>query len=155
MTKGWESAFMAKKFCGLIVIIISVFIGNTVYAKTDILLLRSWTGTYEYGDTIGETQGSMPIIVDITLTLKSNGYCETAVEGYMHDEHILCQATPQDSAVKIAFIGYSEDQQTRPVGSYSRGDLLFVLVKKDGVLLTKWEKLKPFPSVKKIGKYFQ
>jgi hypothetical protein len=155
MIKEWGQDSMAKKFQVFFAIIMAAFIGSAAYARAQISWLDAWVGTYEYGDTLGKTAGSTPIIIDIILELKSDGGCNIESEGYMQDEHILCRAIPQDSGVKITFLGYSSDQQIRPIGNYSQGDLLFTLMKRDGAILTKWGKLKPSPELKNVGKYFQ
>jgi hypothetical protein len=119
------------------------------------LSVGQWAGTYEYEGTFGQTAGSTPVIIDMTLTLKSNGACELQSEGYMKDEHILCVASPRDTGIDIFFNDYSSDQNTQPTGNYKRGDLLFELTKKNGVILTRWGKAKPFFRLKNVGKYFE
>lgn len=138
----------------------------TVFVRTVVFMLalafvcacgamENWRGDYGYQAAEGQTLAGTPIVVDFALHIDEET-CRLNIDGYQIAEEILCRAVADDSRLTIRFKSYEDGSLTNVYGVrvYQPDEVLFVLSRRNGKLVTHWESVHPGEKAPPDGFYF-
>ena len=117
---------------------------------------QTWRGDYRYQAALGQTVGGTPIIVEYELHISGESGCRLSIDGYQVSEIILCDPVKGEDRLEVRFKSYADGATANIYGVqvYKPGEALFVLLKRDGELVTRWESLYPGEQAPPAGHYF-
>ena len=109
----------------------------------------TWQGRYRYEADAGRTAGGTGAVVTYELTIGPSGArdaCQLSARGFQTDERIVCHAEAGADGLRVAFHRYADGRTVNKYGVavHRPGEALLTLSRgARGVLLTRWESLRP------------